>query len=426
MPALSRLLYDSGHAAASLALSFATATSVQEPLFWCDELLRSGMEPDLFLALWTGFYATRAIANPHIAEYITIKVMEWAGDRGIGGPGIGGEGIGGEGIGDSSATPIRHIVSKLYTCGRDTTVLDHYAYHTSSTDASATLRGKGPAWLAEEYHPSTHLVIRHLHRKSPAIALSLIAQEPCHIVLQHMVHACATYLGAPEAERYDRIEEIGDVCPNTQPSFAHTTITRLQAFVIILRKRPHPVPHSSGPGPGPGPGPIIDTQYPIHPPSLVGPDANHVDILIPDAFIRPFISATSNTNNTSPPSALLRRQFATHPGSLIFAQVDAPTLDRVGMDWLDLVVGCPLWDARIAAHGGTIVDGHVHLDEETDDFDRFHNAYGIDFDEQSTRLQQMSAPRPLPLPLPLPLIPDDDDLTLTIRTLCGLSISSSI
>jgi hypothetical protein len=109
---------------------------------------------------------------------------------------------------------------------------------------------------------------------------------------------------------------------------------------------------------------------------------------------------------------------------MVFAQVDAPTLDRVGMDWLDLVVGCPLWDARIAAHGGTIVDGHVHLDEETDDFDRFHNAYGIDFDEQSTRLWQMSAPRPLPLPLPL--IPDDDDLTLTIRTLCGLSISSSI
>jgi hypothetical protein len=407
MPALSRLLYDSGHAAASLALSFATATSVQEPLFWCDELLRSGMEPDLFLALWTGFYATRAITNPHIAEYITIKVMEWAGDRGIGGPGIGEEGIG-----DSSATPIRHIVSKLYMCARDTTVLDHYAYHTSSSDSSATLRGKGPTWLAEEYHPSTHLVIRHLHRKSPAIALSLIAQEPCHIVLQHMVHACATYLGAPEAERYDRIEEVGVVGPNTQPSFAHTTITRLQAFVIILRKRPHPVPHSSGPGPGPGPGPVIDTQYPIHPPSLVGPDANHIDILIPDAFIRPFISTTSNTNNTSPPSALLRRQFATHPGSLIFAQVDAPTLDRVGMDWLDLVVGCPLWDARIAAHGGTIVDGHVHLDEETDDFDRFHNAYGIDFDEQSSRLQQMSAPRPLPLlsgkpdPIPIPLTMD--------------------
>ena len=137
---LTRLLYDCDHAQASLTLSFTTATSIQEPLFWCEELFISGFISEIFHALWKAFYLTCAIEYPHLSTYITNKNIEFIEDK------------------NKSPKHIRHIIAKLFAARRNCITLNHYAHHTHKETINksiSVLRGKAPSWI-NEYDKNTN------------------------------------------------------------------------------------------------------------------------------------------------------------------------------------------------------------------------------------------------------------------------------
>jgi len=366
---LTRLLYDSAYAHASLALSFVTATSIQEPLFWCEELLTSGFVVETFDALWIAHYATCAINYPHIAEYITDIVTVWAYDTSTNLP---------------KHKHIHHIVSKLFTCARSSTVLNHYAHHVDTDPNSCScnthkkpvsvLRGKSPAWVSA-YNPLSHQVLRHIHRKHPDKALALVARSDNIEFVNAVVEACAEYLGEP----------------HSRPAIykdTHIVVAKLHAFTTILRKLPHDLPEPHLPHLPHFPTPPLCEHNPAtesHRHSLVGPDVNDVDLNIPPSFTqRLFI-----TDPTAHKVLRTYRLFPHHPHAHIFATgPEPPPFDAVCNNWLNLCVGCPLWDERIKRAGGN--GGHNIVFDDVADETTFHTQFNTEFDEQPLHIQQMS------------------------------------
>ena len=349
---LTNLLYDCDHAVASLILSFVTAKTIEEPIFWCNELLDSGFIQETFNALWTAFYSTAAIDYPHISDYITTKTMLWVENQ-------------------SERKHILHIVTKLFVCRRSSHTLNHFAHHTHPSvklELSTILRGKGPAWLTE-YDPASHLVIRHIHRKSPEKAISIVCRSENIQFLNATAIACDNYLGAPCAT----------------PSFpSNINLAKLHIISSILRKKIHNIPNDS-------PFNTFNTPHGCeYKPreeaarnALCGPFENNIDIKPPN-----YNENKLKLNNYN----ILRnlRKFSHNPASNIFTNNKPPSIQDIRENWLNLCSGCPTWEYKIKKYGGIINEnGNVTFKDE-ESFEQFHNKFDLEFDEQPSWVQQMN------------------------------------
>jgi len=354
---LTRLLYDKEHALASLATCFATSESVLEPLFWANELAASGFHTELLHALWTAYYCTCAINYPHIEDYITFQGTEWINTR--------------------DTKHITYIVSKLFTCVRTSIVLNHYAHHThfeTLKKPMSVLRGKVPKW-ATEYNPISHQVLRHIHRKNPDKALTLIARSDNIDFIHTAITECDDLLGNTVPAN-----------SQTNPIHEHIDLAKLRAFVTIIRKCSHDLPPSTPITPLPTP-PMCDPNPATesHRDSIVGVGANTTDIAVPNNFTDLLTITEKNTLKV----LRTHRIFGHHRLSNIFASAPETSFDDVRLNWLDLCANCPLWNTRIHEFGGSVTDQRVTFPSD-DAFEDFHNRYDLDFDEQPLWVQKMS------------------------------------
>ena len=353
---LTRLLYDSAHAQASLTLSFTTANSIQEPLFWCEELFMSGFISEIFHALWKAFYLTCAIEYPHLSSYIINKTIEFTNDK------------------NESPKHIRHIISKLFAARRNCITLNHYAYHTHKeilNKSISVLRGKAPTWI-NDYDKKSHQVLRHIHRKNPEKALALIAHSDNIEFINAVNKACHEYLGSPITTQTITHDNI--------------VIAKLHAFTTILRKKPHNIPENSPFTPFNTP-PMCEfnpSKESLRN-SLTGFDSNNIDLSIPEHFITPL----KITQQTTWKILRTHRLFPHHHSCQILTSNTPPNFDNVRFNWLDLCIGCPLWDQRIKNNSAYIKENKVTFNND-DDFEDFHNKWDLEFDEQPLEIQQMS------------------------------------
>ena len=364
---LTRLLYDTAHVHASLILSFATATTILEPLFWCNELLMSGFEVEAFDALWTAYYATCAIDYPHIAKYIIELSVMWSNNSSKCG---------------NEYKEIHHIVSKIFTCARSTVVLNHYAHHTytngnQESDGKhkpvSVLRGKTPTWVST-YNPLAHQVLRHIQRKNPDKAIALITHSNNIEFINAVIEACTDYLGEPHAKPSIYVYKN-----------SHIIIAKLHALTIILRKLPHEPPSYKPLFPIP---PLCEPNLTTesHRHSLVGPDVNDTDLAIPTTFTKPLIITETI------PWKILRtnRLFPHHPHTYIFALKPPPSFEDVRDRWLNLCIDSPIWFHRVKFCGGSITHDNNVIFNDAKNEQEFYTKYDMEFDEQPLHIQQMS------------------------------------
>ena len=348
---LTKLLYDRDHAAASLVLSFVTAQTIEEPIFWTNELIDSGFIQETFIALWKAFYATTAIDYPHISDYITTKTMLWFENQ-------------------TQRKHILHIVTKLFVCARSPHVINHFAHHTHPSvklELSTILRGKGPAWLSD-YDPASHLVLRHIHRKSPEKAIAIVCRSENIQFLNATAVACDNYLGAPCAT----------------PSFpSDINLAKLHIISSILRKKTHNIPNDSPFNPfNTPPGCSYDPRKEASRNALCGPFENNIDITPPNKENKLKFKNYQILRNL--------RKFPQHTASNIFANNKPPSIQDIRGNWLNLSVGCPIWDSRIKKHGGIINENCNVTFKDEESFEEFHNEFDLEFDEQPGWVQNMN------------------------------------
>ena len=236
----------------------------------------------------------------------------------------------------------------------------------------SVLRGKAPTWI-DEYDSRAHQILRHIARKHPEKALSIVARSDNIEFLNATICALHDYIGSPKG------------APEIPRNI---TIAKLHIFATILRKYPHSLPEdtvftSISTPYGCEPNPAIDSTRN----SLTSFESNFIDIAIPITFHKQLV--IPNIPNYKILS--VARKFPHHPLAHVFASSSSlPSVENVRMNWLDLCSECPLWKERIEKHKGqTAPNGSVTFQDEND-LESFHNKWDLEFDEQPLHVQQMS------------------------------------